>query len=151
IVTDLELRKLAANQYSYNDFLTLVEKGLKASPNLSETLARQYPIALVDEFQDTDPIQYTIFKHIYYERENTALFMIGDPKQAIYGFRGADIYTYLAARKDVSPGQAYTLNFNYRSNAQMIEAVNEIFLQSHSPFLIEGLEYGKALSPGNRN
>lgn len=151
IQAHVEQRKLAANQYSYNDFLTLVEKGLKASPNLAETLARLYPIALVDEFQDTDPIQYTIFKHIYHERENTALFMIGDPKQAIYGFRGADIYTYLSARKDVHPAQAYTLNYNYRSNAKMIGAVNEIFLQSHSPFLIEGLEYGKALSPDNRN
>ncbi len=151
IQADVEQRKLASNQLSYNDFLTLVEKGLKKSPLLAQSLAREYPIALVDEFQDTDPIQYAIFRHIYHGRERTALFMIGDPKQAIYGFRGADIFTYLSARKDVLPEQAYTLNYNYRSNPKMIEAVNDLFLQSHSPFHIDGLEYEKALSPGTGN
>jgi hypothetical protein len=69
---------------------------------LAEIIRRQFPVALIDEFQDTDPVQYRIFDAVYRVAQNapdTALILIGDPKQAIYAFRGADIHTYLAARR----------------------------------------------------
>lgn len=152
ITSDYERRKASANTYSYDDFLLKVNNGLSddSSGQLSAMLAEKYPAALVDEFQDTDPIQYNIFKQIYHDRAGTALFMIGDPKQAIYGFRGADIYTYIEARKDVTPGQKYSLNFNYRSNDQMIESVNEIFTLSDSPFLLDELSFSKASFPPDK-
>ncbi|NBB76027.1 MAG: UvrD-helicase domain-containing protein, partial [Bacteroidetes bacterium] len=87
---------------TYDDLLKRVEESLVESDHsdeLSGALLRKYPAALVDEFQDTDPIQYNILKSIYTtEHADTSLLMIGDPKQAIYGFRGADIYTYIKAR-----------------------------------------------------
>ncbi|MCG5494074.1 exodeoxyribonuclease V subunit beta [Ectothiorhodospira variabilis] len=100
--------------------------------HLAATLRRQFPVALIDEFQDTDPIQYRIFDRVYGAaatqdaREPTALVMIGDPKQAIYGFRGADIHSYLAAR-EATRGRHHTLATNYRSTQGMVEACNRLF------------------------
>jgi exodeoxyribonuclease V beta subunit len=87
-------------------------------------------VALIDEFQDTDPRQYGIFRTIYGGREDdTALVLIGDPKQAIYAFRGADIHTYLAARR-ATEGRHATLGTNFRSTAAMVRAVNHFFGQA---------------------
>jgi exodeoxyribonuclease V beta subunit len=83
-------------------------------------------VVLIDEFQDTDPVQYEIFKKVYLDQPETGLLMIGDPKQAIYAFRGADIHTYLAARKDAGD-RHYTLGKNYRSTEALAGAVNRIF------------------------
>lgn len=83
----------------------------QSGERLAKTVREQYPVALIDEFQDTDPVQYRIFESIYRIADNSpdsGLFMIGDPKQAIYAFRGADIYTYLSAREATS-GRHYTL------------------------------------------
>ena len=108
------------------------------------TLIReQFPVALIDEFQDTDPVQYRIFESIYRIEDNnpdTGLFLIGDPKQAIYAFRGADIYTYLRARQATS-GRLHTLGTNFRSSHAMVSAVNHVFQraelreQGHGAFL----------------
>lgn len=98
-------------------------------PELAETLRRQYPVAMIDEFQDTDPVQYRIFDRIYTIGEGDtdhALLMIGDPKQAIYGFRGADIHSYLRAR-NATAGRHETLDTNYRSTVAMVQAVNTLF------------------------
>lgn len=111
---------------SFDDLLNDVAKALKASPQLGVQLHERYPIALIDEFQDTDPVQYEIFERIYQPKGGT-LFMIGDPKQAIYGFRGGDIYTYIRARKQTNPGRAYTLGENHRSVSGLVEAVNHLF------------------------
>ena len=67
---------------------------------LANSIFSQFPVALIDEFQDTDPQQFSILKAIYYHQPSAALYMIGDPKQAIYGFRGGDIFAYLSARND---------------------------------------------------
>lgn len=96
---------------------------------LATTIRGQFPVALIDEFQDTDPIQYRIFDAVYAVAKNdptTALVMIGDPKQAIYGFRGADIHAYLAARR-ATAGRHYTLVTNYRSTTAMVAACNRFF------------------------
>lgn len=133
---------------TYNDLLTRVEKGIPSSTSeIAKELRRAYPIALIDEFQDTDPIQYAIFKKIYSANDSTALFMIGDPKQAIYSFRGADINTYFKAKEDANEYQRYSLNYNFRSSKPMIEAVNKFFSNSKNPFSINELTFSNAKFP----
>lgn len=119
---------------SFNDLLLRLDKALQG-PNgarLAHVIRQQFPAAMIDEFQDTDPVQYRIFEHIYTienNRQDTALILIGDPKQAIYAFRGADLFTYLKARRAVG-NRIYTLGVNYRSTTQMVEAVNQCFSRS---------------------
>ncbi|RUR32095.1 exodeoxyribonuclease V subunit beta [Vreelandella andesensis] len=114
-----------------NDLLTHLDRALQG-PNkeaLAAQILRQFPVALIDEFQDTDPIQYRIFNAVYdvaHPRRDAAMLLIGDPKQAIYAFRGADIFTYLQARKHTS-GRHVTLSTNFRSSRAMVEAVNHCF------------------------
>lgn len=99
---------------------------------LARVLRKQYPAILIDEFQDTDPVQYQIFDRIYRIAQNDpdlCLIMIGDPKQAIYGFRGADIHAYLHARR-ACEGRVYTLDQNFRSSQAMVGAVNAWFEQA---------------------
>lgn len=142
----------------FDDLLTQLAAALQANDNASaSTLAQRirtlYPVAMIDEFQDTDPLQYYIFNTVYghsplVEDENlsegsdsdvarglSGLFMIGDPKQAIYAFRGADIFTYIQARRQVSAH--YTLATNWRSSADMIAAVNTIFATPDRPFIYD--------------
>uniref|UniRef100_UPI00260F478D UvrD-helicase domain-containing protein n=1 Tax=uncultured Ferrimonas sp. TaxID=432640 RepID=UPI00260F478D len=96
---------------------------------LAAKIRHQFPVAMIDEFQDTDPVQYGIFSGLYLNQADTGLMMIGDPKQAIYAFRGADIYTYLQARDDTQ-GNHYTLATNYRSSHDMVSAANALFEQA---------------------
>ncbi|WP_413692897.1 exodeoxyribonuclease V subunit beta [Psychromonas sp. KJ10-2] len=135
----------------FDDLLTRLDVALQGSADghLAEQIKQQYPIALIDEFQDTDPVQYRIFDTIYQQAETVVdeesdpvspaaafgLFMIGDPKQAIYSFRGADIFTYMKARNAVSAH--YSLDNNYRSSAEMIDAVNGFFQHKIAPFIYD--------------
>jgi exodeoxyribonuclease V beta subunit len=123
----IEAEKRVGNNLDFDDLLSLLEAALhsETGDQLAATLAAKYPIACVDEFQDTDPIQYSIFRKIYSHANAVALLMIGDPKQAIYGFRGGDVFTYLAARSSATA--QYTLDTNYRSHANAVEAVNLTF------------------------
>lgn len=153
IRTRYKALKQSRQVLEYDDMLTKVEEGLKAETSISlrKRLALKYPFALVDEFQDTDQIQYNILKSIYHNREDTGLFMIGDPKQAIYSFRGADVYTYLEAKSDLTKGQAYGLMENYRSNSRMIEGVNQLFEGSQHSFIDHEIQYQKARFPVNKD
>ncbi|WP_447529365.1 exodeoxyribonuclease V subunit beta [Vreelandella sp. TE19] len=113
------------------ELLTHLDRALQG-PNreaLAAQIKRQFPVALIDEFQDTDPVQYRIFDAVYQVATPTresAILLIGDPKQAIYAFRGADIFTYLQARADTN-GRHVTLSTNFRSTRAMVEAVNHCF------------------------
>ncbi|SFT42922.1 exodeoxyribonuclease V subunit beta [Halomonas saccharevitans] len=109
----------------------------EAGETLAARIREQFPVALVDEFQDTDPVQYRLFDRVYELEKNrgdsaasgaekSAVLLIGDPKQAIYAFRGADIHTYLQARRDTA-GRHVTLGTNFRSATPMVEAVNRVF------------------------
>ncbi len=97
-----------------------------------EAVRAQYPVALIDEFQDTDPLQYAIFSAIYPlgneppESDEHAIVLIGDPKQAIYSFRGADIHSYLTARL-ATQGRHASLPCNFRSTEALVGAVNRLF------------------------
>ncbi|MCB1930986.1 MAG: exodeoxyribonuclease V subunit beta [Candidatus Accumulibacter sp.] len=118
-------------QIGFNDLLTRLDAALQGANGgrLADIIRRQFPAALIDEFQDTDPVQYRIFDAVYRVAENapdTALILIGDPKQAIYAFRGADIHTYLAARRACG-GRLHTLRTNFRSTAAMVAATNHCF------------------------
>jgi exodeoxyribonuclease V beta subunit len=129
----LNLRKKALGLLDYDDMLLGVLDALqgKDSAVLKAALRRRWTHALVDEFQDTDPVQWEIFRQIFVDgAEGHRLFLIGDPKQAIYGFRGADLHTYDLARcyllkeKDAA---RLPLTENFRSTGLMIEALNQIF------------------------
>jgi len=129
---DWEKRQRA--EMGFDDMLVRLDAALQGSngERLAEVIRRQFPVAMIDEFQDTDPLQYRIFDTLYQVEANRAdcgLFMIGDPKQAIYSFRGADIHTYLRARR-ATFGRHYNLEKNFRSSQAMVDAVNGVFLRA---------------------
>lgn len=107
----------------------------QAGAGLAAKVRELWPYALVDEAQDTDPQQNHIFQTIYRGQSSCGLFYIGDPKQAIYGFRGADVFTYMNAARQMD--DAYTLGVNWRSSSAMVDGVNQLFSYSSSPFLFE--------------
>ena len=118
-------------QMGFNGLLTRLAEGLRGDggERLAAAIRQQFPVALIDEFQDTDPVQYRIFDAIYRPAPGAApaaLVLIGDPKQAIYAFRGADIHTYLAARRACS-GSIHTLLTNHRASEAMVAATNHCF------------------------
>ncbi|HDG1724019.1 TPA: exodeoxyribonuclease V subunit beta [Vibrio cholerae] len=120
---------------SFDDLLTQLSAALDNDEQglLGERIRSLYPVVMIDEFQDTDPLQYSIFSRLYLDHPQCGLLMIGDPKQAIYAFRGADIFTYIKARNQVSAH--YTLGTNWRSSAAMVAAVNQVFSSATHPFI----------------
>ncbi|WP_115719876.1 exodeoxyribonuclease V subunit beta [Gallaecimonas mangrovi] len=198
----LEQEKHQRATLGFDDLLTRLDQALHKGPELSEVIRRQYPIALIDEFQDTDPTQLRIFANIY-DLENageeedfldeqnsrsgviseaetrpattktrsvhtvheqseeaanavsasaiarTGLFLIGDPKQAIYGFRGADIFTYLKARR-ATAGRHYHLDTNYRSTQGLVSAVNQVFSQQPNSFLFDEIPFEAVKANGRK-
>jgi exodeoxyribonuclease V beta subunit len=131
-----EAEKRRRAQMGFDDMLTRLDAALQGmnGERLAEVIRRQFPVAMIDEFQDTDPLQYRIFDSIYRVQSNqddTALLLIGDPKQAIYSFRGADIFTYLKARL-ATQGRHEHLDTNFRSSEAMVEAVNRVFTQAEA-------------------
>ena len=126
-------KQLEENIIFFDDLIQRVASAI-TKDDLALSIAKRYPIALIDEFQDTDQWQYHIFEQIY-RLPNTRLVLIGDPKQAIYGFRGADINAYLLARDKIAA--QYTLNTNFRSIPTLINQVNSFFCQHKNPFVIE--------------
>ena len=112
---------------SFDDLLLNLQEALKKQPELAGALSNKYRVALIDEFQDTDQIQYDIFSTIYKGAQDTAMFLVGDPKQAIYRFRGGDIHTYLKAKKDTHEDNRYTIKTNWRSHPKLISALNKLY------------------------
>jgi exodeoxyribonuclease V beta subunit len=140
----LRQQKRRQRVQSFDDMLQNVDAALTSGdfPWLAESLRSRYPVALIDEFQDTDPLQYAIFSRIYAAGDAQAagpLFLIGDPKQAIYSFRNADLHTYLAARRQA--GAPYTLRQNQRSTPELIAASNALFAANPAAFILAGLNY----------
>jgi exodeoxyribonuclease V beta subunit len=137
---ELSLRKAKANVFSFDDLLRRLHEALSGPTGraFARTLAQKYPAALIDEFQDTDPLQFAIFRAIY--REDSLLFLIGDPKQAIYSFRGADIFTYMDAAA-ASPLAHHTLGVNHRSTPSLVKAVNTLFCRPQNSFIFEAISF----------
>ncbi len=144
---ELASRKRARALVGYNDLVAHLAAAL-AGPHggvLAEVLRRRYPAALLDEFQDTDPQQAAIFDMLY-AGTGLPVYCVGDPKQAIYAFRGADVHAYLAARDRAD--QRRTLLVNQRAVAGQVEAVNAIFARAGA-FLEPEIGFAPSV-PGTR-
>jgi len=123
-------RRLAkANLVTYDGMLVRLadalgdaEKGQAARRRLSE----RYRVVLVDEFQDTDLVQWDVLNRAFGD-SGVRLVLIGDPKQAVYSFRGADVHAYLAAKREAAPASLYTLEHNWRCDARLGEALDALF------------------------
>ena len=129
---------------SFDDLLRLLKEALygEGGEQLAELIRFQYPFAMIDEFQDTDALQYQIFSKIYHNKNasgNVGFMMIGDPKQAIYRFRGADIFTYLKAAKEAN--ERFNLGTNYRSSQPLVDGVNRLFDFKNDPFIYKNIEF----------
>lgn len=130
------LLKRQGRVLGFHDLLLRLVQALQApqGARLRERITAQYPVALIDEFQDTSPLQYRLFELLYapqVPQPDTALLLIGDPKQSIYGFRGADIHSYLRARR-ATQGRHYLLDTNHRSTQALVGAVNHLFGQAEA-------------------
>jgi exodeoxyribonuclease V beta subunit len=138
--------KQKSNLMDYDDMLVRVRDALSGDQGmgLARTLQDQYKTALLDEFQDTDSIQYKIFSSVF-GSPGHLLYMIGDPKQAIYGFRGADVFSYMKAVDQAD--QAFTLTKNWRSKAALVRAVNTLFSNRENPFIFSKIPF-LAMHPG---
>jgi exodeoxyribonuclease V beta subunit len=139
-LVELPRRKERRGVYGFDDLLLTLARALasRAGPLIAEQVRRRYPAALVDEFQDTDPVQWSIFDRIW---RGGSLVLIGDPKQAIYSFRGADVFSYLAAARSVPLERHYTMQVNWRSDPSLIAAVHRVFDGVLRPMLLPEIGY----------
>ncbi len=147
---ELEKRKRSKNILFFDDLLLKLEAALggPGGDGLAEAIRGRFKAALIDEFQDTDSIQYAIFSRIF-GRGVLTLFLIGDPKQAIYGFRGADIFAYMDASRSTS--SRFTLSENWRSEPGLIEGVNTVFTNRENPFVYEDIAFHPAKAAAAKN
>ena len=138
---ELPERKAAQRLLAFDDLLNRLDLALQGpvGQDLAASLRATYPLALIDEFQDTDPIQYAIFDRIYAKASEASLCFVGDPKQAIYAFRGADLATYMTAKQQADR-EPFNLPTNYRSTPQLIAALNQLF-DHPQPFAQGDLRY----------
>ncbi|MGE8279575.1 MAG: UvrD-helicase domain-containing protein [Stenotrophomonas sp.] len=143
--------KQLRRQQTYDDLIDNVANALHGphGAHLAERLRAQYRFALVDEFQDTDPRQWDIFRRIFAgDDEAAALFLIGDPKQAIYGFRGGDVHTYLQAKALAEAAPA--LDRNFRSRPGVLRAIQALYDNAGpEAFLDERIQFEPVL-PGSK-
>ena len=133
--------KRRRGELGFDDMLSRLDAALCSENGeaLAAAIRTRFPVAMIDEFQDTDPQQYRIFRRIWRQQPDTALLLIGDPKQAIYAFRGADIFTYMKARSEVAAH--YTLETNWRSAPGMVESVNTLFKQMDAAFMFREIPF----------
>ena len=133
--------KRRRGELGFDDMLSRLDAALRSESGdaLATAIRTRFPVAMIDEFQDTDPQQYRIFRRIWQHQPDTALLLIGDPKQAIYAFRGADIFTYMKARSEVSAH--YTLDTNWRSAPGMVNSVNTLFSQMDDAFMFREIPF----------
>ena len=148
---ELATAKKEHNIFFFDDLLTSVNHTLmrddQGSKNLIKTVQQRFKAALVDEFQDTDSLQYDIFSRLF-GKPPSLFFMIGDPKQSIYSFRGADIFSYINAAAKTE--HQYTLVENWRSDPALIKALNTLFESANLPFLYREIQFEKAKAGGVR-
>ncbi|EPG4960622.1 exodeoxyribonuclease V subunit beta [Citrobacter amalonaticus] len=143
----VEIRETVAKEkrhrgeLGFDDMLSRLDSALRSESGdaLAAAIRTRFPVAMIDEFQDTDPQQYRIFRRIWQHQPDTALLLIGDPKQAIYAFRGADIFTYMKARSEVSAH--YTLDTNWRSAPGMVNSVNRLFGLMDDAFMFREIPF----------
>ena len=164
IVDDYEGDRPVRDTQTFDDLLRGMRNALcdtRKGPTLAARLRDEFKAALVDEFQDTDPVQYDIFRSVFLDpavHPAPTLFFVGDPKQAIYAFRGGDIYTYRKAVTDsVVAGNTFRLDRNFRATPRLIDAVNTLFMDGKKPdgspdytFGDKSIDYPDKLSASNK-
>lgn len=128
----------------------LLKKMFEATQKNSflEQIRKLFKVAIIDEFQDTDPLQWQIFNRLFISQNNVwegNLYLVGDPKQSIYSFRQADIYTYLLAADTLGKEACFSLDTNYRSQPQLVQALNTLFSLQHQPELMTLPKTGQSL------
>ncbi len=130
---ELKKRKSKKGLINYSDLLKLLDprrlsknKDKINSNNIYKNLKSRYKVALIDEFQDTDPVQLRLLKEAFGNQSTHLLLMVGDPKQAIYSFRGGSLNTYMKARENCD--RIDLMNANYRSTKSLIKILNKLFL-----------------------
>lgn len=139
----LEADKQRSRIWTFDDLLVRTHAALRDPERRSaflDAVRARFTAGLIDEFQDTDPLQYEIFADCFAGR---LLLLVGDPKQAIYGFRGADVGTYLAASRHAA--RRHTLLANHRSNATLVLATNVLFRGQQYPFVEAGITFADAV------
>lgn len=141
IRVSVQQEKRQRAELGFDDLLSKLDVALQQAGGelLAQSIRCSYPVAMIDEFQDTDPQQYRIFHTLYGGQAECGLLLIGDPKQAIYAFRGADIFTYIRARSEIK--NHYTLETNWRSSFPMVQSVNRLFSLVDVPFLFEQIPF----------
>ncbi|MDH3588879.1 MAG: exodeoxyribonuclease V subunit beta [Gammaproteobacteria bacterium] len=137
---ELPRRKQQRRVRHFDDLLRDVYMVLQSKQQDALRLAArtQYSAALIDEFQDTDPLQFAIFDQLFCG-DDMPVFFVGDPKQAIYAFRGADVYAYLDARAHATG--RYRLETNYRSTPNLVNGINAVFQGATNPFVLPGIDF----------
>lgn len=135
--------------FGHSELLVQMRKAVN-KPEFLKCVRSLYSTAIVDEFQDTDPIQWEIFCRLFITQQNEwkgHLNLVGDPKQSIYAFRQADIYTYLSAAEKLGQKAFSTLDTNFRSRSSLVDALNLLFEASQETFslpkIMQSLPYRK--------
>ncbi|WP_343188123.1 exodeoxyribonuclease V subunit beta [Buchnera aphidicola (Ceratoglyphina bambusae)] len=129
------------SKLDFDDITKTIEKKIKTNKKLLESIRKKYPIAIIDEFQDTDIHQQRIFKKIYKNKKKNIMILLSDPKQSIYSFRGANIFSYIKFRQEIK--KKYYLDVNWRSSPNIVKSVNKIFLNIKYPFIYKEIKYKK--------
>jgi len=147
---DAAFHKRRRMLFSFDDLLQRVHAALHGDrgAELAKRMRARYAAALVDEFQDTDAVQYEIFARVWQDA-GAPLVLVGDPKQAIYAFRGADVHTYLVGKAAATAEHALTVN--HRSDPGLLHALNLFFARNRDPFLVPGIEYVAVDAPPGRS
>lgn len=121
-------------KFLYDDLLKEMQRGIQ-DPHFLLSLRRSFDAVIIDEFQDTDPLQWSVFEQIFLssQGQGVPVYLVGDPKQSIYGFRKADIYTYLRAAQTLGADHAVSLDTNWRSQPRLVHALNALFSKDRFP------------------
>ncbi len=148
----IKFEKKKRSYLSFNDLVFFLKKSLTGNykSKLINFIRKNFPVVLIDEFQDTDYIQYSIFNKIYiknFSKYLTKIILIGDPKQTIYSFRGANIFNYFAIKKNIDC--FYSFNINWRSSSYMVSAINTLFSKNDNIFIFKDLKYLNLISSKN--
>ena len=143
---ELEKMKKAQGICFFDDLINDLAQVLdnQEGSDLVKAVRQIYNACLIDEFQDTDPKQYDIFFRLF-SSPGTPFFMVGDPKQAIYAFRGGDIFAYLKASKMCD--QSATLQRNFRSGPLLVAGIDPIFSKHDNPFCFDAIEFSSVTTP----
>jgi exodeoxyribonuclease V beta subunit len=146
VMARVRATKARRGQFDFQDMLRLVGEALvgERGAELAARLRAMHPWALIDEFQDTDDVQWDIFRTVWADGADTSLAIVGDPKQAIYSFRGADVHTYLRARTELNARGAVRVDLtdNHRSSTELVEAVNALVGgRAYAPFFTGDIRY----------